>query len=277
MATLTANHHQGRLHEVDNYTGVACVQEFTYFPRLPLEIRLQIWEAAAQQKTSPGAGKAVCMLSISEGDASGSAVHEPLVIRQAGLPMVPLLKATTEARAVAARYKERPYDPTEDVLYVSSDISHVFVSHLLRDNSKIATWADEVQHVAVDAELAQASAWAWRALRGLPKLKRLSFVFPQSGGETNALASVNLLDKQKAHLILQALDSDAITLSTGSDDDPWGGLYPVPVCANVVDYMGRVREEMERELVNEPDAPPCWDAESGMLRIFIEAAYFVGS
>lgn len=222
--------------------------------------------------------KSVCIFQGKLDKAATRAIHLPLIVRQT--PPSPLADTSSESKETPteAQPSERPFRPSEDVLYIREDDFRHFTQFGLED----APWAPELTHLAIPLSQFDQGLWLPLAFRYMPKLKTLSFVFPKSSGTIDIYAPVKLTRRQEAHTLLRKLTPDeAKNLKLDANytrEDPMG-YHRVKYTTNATDHTKWSFEKMEQSTAsNDPvHMPPYCDKESRELKIACEMACFLGS
>jgi hypothetical protein len=228
--------------------------------------------SAASIPVPPGMEtKSVCVFQGKWDKEAGRAIELPLVVRQAPTPAS--ADGTSEARPA-----ERPFSPSEDVLYVKADDFRYFTQFGL----KAGSWASELTHLAIPLSQFQQGLLLPLSFRFMPKLQTLSFVFPKSSGQMDIHAAVKINRRQEAELLLRKLtEEEGNTIKLVADysrEDPIG-VHRVKYDTTAKEHVERSFEYIEQSTAsNDPvHMPPYCDKQSRKLRLQYDLACFVGS
>ncbi|EEU39223.1 uncharacterized protein NECHADRAFT_81998 [Fusarium vanettenii 77-13-4] len=244
----------------DNPIEALPTQIFHPFPRLPLELRQQIWKLALPLTSEkPG----VCILSgylEFQADISNLTVNE----------YHSLLKAVSqEARQTALENLpvKRDYNPLIDILYIGRDCFFAFCSRATIDD-----WS-RVRHIALSLPVAEMGLNMPFALFGLPGLEELSVVYPKSTGTVDLFDDVHLPETGPRKLRkLTETEMSSLVIKADFIYETHGGDVPIVWEKDVRTHLDFVMEELSRETSS--GRPPCWDEESKRLELEMHALCF---
>ncbi|KAK4118508.1 hypothetical protein N657DRAFT_651207 [Parathielavia appendiculata] len=259
---------------------------FKPFPRLPPELRQEIWRIAA---SSPAtfSRQGVCILS-QPSDISRLVVHEP---RNRSL-----LATSTEARYVALTtpHPRRQYDPEIDILYIPRHSLNAFRTALFRPAPSPADYwpYHKIRHLALPStEIYRVLAAGSDFLLRLFSLQTLTIVFPAPSGTVDYSQDVTLPPPQQStaadggggeavvtHLRRLPRDElEGITVRAAYDHETGLGTFPIRWTRSGVKYLQWVEATLKRTALLRGDGgivPPMWNFKAGRLGIEYEGACF---
>ncbi|KAM5350851.1 hypothetical protein ACJZ2D_017191 [Fusarium nematophilum] len=234
---------------------------FRLFPRLPLELRRRIWYFAL---LATGVYTGLCVLS------------SPLIGKIAPLivcnPYSPLMATCSEARQTAVECcpPTRNYDPETDILYISKENFHGFC-----DTSRYKEWQSQIRHLALALPVADRGLSLPFALNHLTRLETISVVYPKATGMVDVFDDVSL--PKQAHKVLRKFtdhEMDAFRINADYLYEDHQGDLPIVWNRSAREHLDFIRGELTRWLRQQSLRPPCWDDETGSLRLTFDARYF---
>ncbi|RSL68916.1 hypothetical protein CEP54_002508 [Fusarium duplospermum] len=244
----------------DSTVGATPAQTFHPFPRLPFELRQEIWKHALPlTPEKPG----VCLftetitlwadigkLTVEEYNSSLKLVcHEA---RQTAIKNLPV---------------RRFYDPLTDILYFENDLFFPFTS-------RASTEAlNRIKRIALGISVTEFGFSMSLGLFQLKGLEELSIVYPKSTGradffdevyapETGPRKLKRFTEDEMSNFVMRA---DFIYRDHGGD-------VPVRWIKNARMHLDYVRRELSRE--THDGRPPCWDEEKQKLMLTMHALCF---
>ncbi|KAH7324409.1 hypothetical protein B0I35DRAFT_424106 [Stachybotrys elegans] len=244
---------------------------FHSFSNLAPELRLKVWETAANDAINGEAG--VCIYSYNK----ETRTHDPLVVHRR--PSV-LAQVNAESRAVASTVSnQRPFEPKDDILFVPVGFWYEFIGSLAQSSASPG-WAAEVQQIAIETAVGDYAMYcitpSWI---GLPKLQTIYLVFPVTGGVADVVTRVKLSKEQLVHPILREFTQDQLSALTITADfkefDPWSGLYPEKWERSATEHMVEMRHKIRNTVKHADRLPHYYNREEDVLNVSIQAAYFV--
>lgn len=233
---------------------------FHPFPRLPLELRQEIWKFALPLTSEePG----VCVLS--EGMTLKEGISR-LTVKEYHSSLEAVCREAREA-ALENLPVRRDYNPLIDILYIGRDCFYDFCSR-----ARVDDWS-LVKHIALALPVAETGLNMPFALFGLPGLERLSVVYPKSTG------TVDLFDDVRVPRVcprkLRTFTQTEMSCFMIKADYMYGthvGDIPVVWEMNAREHLDFVMRELSRETFSGP--PPCWDESKKRLRLTMDAMCF---
>lgn len=245
-------------------------EEFPRFAEFPSELRCQIWAAAAAEPSGSG----VCIFTSATESGKDRSVHDPMAVRSVNLS---LLQTSAEARDVALRtpHGERLCEPARDTIFVPSRAFTTFTSGLFHEPP---AWAAEVRHIALDLPNACGGSWLPIAMQNLPKLERISIVFPQAEGTVDVHQAVELTAGQEQEPKLRELtDRELNKLRVNADYEygTWMGNHPIQWNSTAAKYMGDIAENLACGTgPGSSYVVPSWSVQEKKLKIIFKAKIF---
>ncbi|KAJ4268991.1 hypothetical protein NW762_003063 [Fusarium torreyae] len=233
---------------------------FKGFPRLPLELRLKIWDLSLASTSS---SQGVCVLPP---DYTSESVAQLLVQN----PYTSLLGVSTEARRVALKKVpwSRSYDPERDILFVDKHSFYKFCDMCSSDK-----WPSLVQHLALALSVTDRGLWLPIAMKYMPALKSISVVCPKTTGISDV--SDDVIPPTEAYVGLKKLTEDEmVTFKIHADYlyETHFGDMPIIWTKTAAEYVHYVRVEMTRSSREYHLAS--WDERTQSLKLLFEARCF---
>ncbi|KAK0671348.1 hypothetical protein QBC41DRAFT_316019 [Cercophora samala] len=233
--------------------GLSQNMDFKAFPRLPADIRQEIWTSAASTAGSDFSGSPTPRISFfteQHMSRDNKNISPPRLVVQEPYNQA-LLRTNTEAHDVALMSAGpiRDYNPETDILYMTT--SNAFCYFTRHESCQI--WASKVQHIALP--LGQAGVWGeipayTREPGRLPALKTISIVFPASSGTFSCFQPMEQPDEQLQKMALRQL-TDAelaeITVKSQFDYSTWAGDLPFNYSNTGTEYLAAYGEAVKRE------------------------------
>lgn len=246
-------------------TKLNSTNSFTLFPRLPPEIRQEIWRLALL--SAMGAG--VCLLP-SRFTARGRA---KLIVR---LPREPIRAACSESQTIARRDfpLSRPFDPDTDILYVGASAFENFCSICVDES-----WPGQVRHLAIALPVADSGHWLPASYAGggsrlplthLDQLKVISIVYPKSTGEVDFHGTV-AVPKQQGQILREFSSKEMLSFKINADYWPSRDYHAVWT-QNTKQHLSSINHNLSRQ--GREERPQCWDSALRRLKFKLEARYF---
>ncbi|KAF4471969.1 hypothetical protein FALBO_1115 [Fusarium albosuccineum] len=233
---------------------------FMSFPRLPLELRRQIWRLARLCDSDTHQG--VSILSCTpEGKAAPLTVYNSCSS---------VLGACREARQTALETipLTRKYNPEADILYVDHDTFYKFCDFCREDD-----WPAEIRHLALSLPVSERGLWLPIALTHMPKMEAISIVFPKATGEVDCHEHVACPKQRGATLRKFTGDEmDSFKISADYLYETHFGDIPIVWTKSTREYIEFVKGELARGARGYD--PVCWDEETKSLRLTFDARCF---
>ncbi|KAF4956235.1 hypothetical protein FSARC_11634 [Fusarium sarcochroum] len=234
--------------------------QFKPFPRLPLELRLKIWDLALASARS---GQGVCILPP---DYKSGSIAE-LVVEN---PYTSLLGVSADARRVALKKLpwSRKYDPDTDILFVDKHSFYKFCD-MCSDDS----WPSLVHHLALALSATDRGLWLPIAMKYMPSLKSISVVYPKTTGISDV--SDDVIPPTEEYMGLRKLTEDEMeTYKIYADYlyETHFGDMPIIWTKTASEHVHSVRVEMT--ISSREYHVPCWDEETESLDLLFEARCF---
>ncbi|KAI8668435.1 hypothetical protein NCS55_00869300 [Fusarium keratoplasticum] len=235
-------------------------QTFHPFPRLPLELRQEIWKLALPMTAEkPG----VCVLS--EGMTSRGGISR-LTVKQ---HQSSLKAVCQEARKTALENLpvRRDYNPLIDILYIGRDCFFPFCSRATIDD-----WS-RVRHIALALPVAEMGLNMPFALFGLPALESLSVAYPKSTGTVDLFDDVRVPKTGPRRLrSFTQTEMSSFMIKADFMYETHGGDIPIVWEKDVRAHLDFVMEELSQATFS--GRPPCWDEERKKLMLTMHALCF---
>ncbi len=249
---------------------------FPAFPRLPADMRQEIWRSAS---ATPGTTPGVCILTLAIPlGASQRAQHAPLVVHEPRNPS--LLQTSTEAYDMTVSSPPpgpRPFNPAIDTLYLGPSEFIYFTDHLTRRDPDDVPWFSEIRHIALSLVVADRGMALPMAIMSLPRLSALSVVYPGAVGTWDFETDMPPPEDEEDGKMLRVLtDEEAEGCFVEADYiyETHGGDQHIAWRRNAREHIGFVEEKlvdyMARVLRMETDekrVPPTWDKRSRRLKL----------
>ncbi|KAK4032865.1 hypothetical protein C8A01DRAFT_40692 [Parachaetomium inaequale] len=240
---------------------------FKPFPRLPPELRQQIWSIAASSPPTPPTPR-VCIFSKTS-NPPRLVVHEPRNWA--------LLATNTEARHVAlmAPIPTRDYNPEIDILYIPRRSLNSFRTALfqpltpewVRKTRRLALPSTEVCRVLANPDF----------VTRLFSLDTLSIVYPAGSGTVDYFQDVTF-PVEEGYMFLRRLSQDELAAITIKADYAHGtrvGTFPIRWTRTGIDYLNWAEATLDRSgREGELGGSPLWDDQAGHVWISYEGRCF---
>lgn len=244
----------------DNTVGVLHAQTFHLFPRLPLELRQEIWKLALPLTSEkPG----VCILS------EGMAFLEGISSLTVKEHHSSLKAVCQEARKTALETLpvRRDYNPLIDIIYIDHYSFSAFCSRATIDDWSL------VRHIALSLPLAVMGFNISLALFGLPGLEELSVVYPKSTGTVDLFDDVSVPETgpRKLRRFTQT-EMSCFVIKADFIDETHGGDVPIVWEKDVRTHLDFVMTGLSQETCS--SLLSCWDEERKRLMLTMHALCF---
>ena len=258
---------------------------FQQFPRLPANVRQEIWSIAAASSSPPSSSTpGICIFSETYESMENKptphlVVHEP--------HNRALHETNTEAHDIALMTPgpTREYNPETDILYITRDSFHHFTGNACGYGGP--EWVSRICHLAIPFSLSESGSWLPIAMTRLASLRTLSLVFPAAGGTADCFQEVVVPgegegeDLARARVRLRVLtraELEGIMVKADYMYDTWAGAFPVVWEHNGREHLegfeGRLDKECAPEARDEDDVSPVWDVKGKRLGIRYEGRCF---
>ncbi|KAH8880763.1 hypothetical protein GQ53DRAFT_832941 [Thozetella sp. PMI_491] len=240
--------------------------QFQPFPRLPAELRREIWSFAA---SSPTSVSSVCIFT-----SDMASRKKPMIVHEPTNAV--LLETTREAHHVASETSTtRAYNPDRDVLYISKEMFQRFTTSASAQRGP--SWVPRIRHLALAIAGSDQGLWLPIALRQMDSLESISIVYPAVSGTVDCFADVGIPSRKGASLRLMTEEErERLIVSADYVYGTWAGDFNIRWTRNVNEHLVKVIENMNRE--SGPGMPggaaPMWDPETKQLRLRFEARVF---
>lgn len=246
---------------------------FEPFPRLPPELRREIWRYAS---TIPGPKPGVCVLPRDAGDP-----HSSRMVLESG--NAAMLLTSREARHIGLEcLVTRAYDPATDILYIPLADLFMFFCQLCGNGHP--RWIPDICHVAMPfpPEM-ECRCLSW-ALMHLRSLQSVSIVFPNTYDGRGARppwrwACLRLLEDTELDDSGSRTGHDSRSTHSESDEQPEDSSQQIQSYASTRDQLDTFAAELNRHVWEGSDktAITSWDDELKGLRLRFEARCFATS